>query len=111
MLYAVAPGILLTVTSMFFPLLLTWIVLHIDGALSRWYERPLYESARVEVSTSDHVPTGIPLGPSTSSICMAPAQLTPFVSQNWCAARRVLLDALGSSGGFSSLLTKSALLK
>ena len=56
------------------------------------------------------LPTGMPRGPPVMLTCVEPEHCTPAVSQNWLAARVVLLPASGSSGGFSSLLTKSPLL-
>ena len=64
-------------------------------------------SVRVEVKTNDQFPTGIPLGPLTTLIWTPPEQLLPSVSQNWFGERTEMFPTKGSSGGLSSLLTKS----
>ena len=63
---------------------------------------------RIEVMTKDQVPACISGEPLVMVTWKAPEQFTPFVSQNWLAARTVLFEACGSSGGLSSLLTRSA---
>src|SRR5947209_10467932 len=80
---------------------------HIDGALSRVNVTPLYVSVRTDVISTPHCPIGRSRVPVSLVNEKPPAQLTPDVFQNWLRARVVLLATSASSGGFSSLLTKS----
>jgi hypothetical protein len=66
-------------------------------------------SVLVDVTTNAHLPTGMPRGPLVVLTWTPPEQLALFVSQNWFADRTPLSVRSGSSGGFSSLLTKSLL--
>src|SRR5436305_9506114 len=56
------------------------------------------------------MPSWMSRGPVAFVTRKAPSHWTPLDRQNWLTARTVLLEASGSSGGFSSLLTKSPLL-
>src|SRR5205809_7104062 len=60
--------------------------------------------------TNDHWPNGRSRGPVCLFTWNAPSHWTPLDLQNWLVARTWVFDASGSSGGFSSLLTKSPVL-
>src|SRR3977135_628043 len=78
-----------------------------DGALSRGKLMPEKTSFLVDVTSIAQVPRRMGLRAPSALIWKEPAQLTKFVFQNCRLARRVLSVSRGSSGGFSSLLTKS----